>query len=73
MVKAMEILVATNEPVRLSFLMVLLRDAGFLPVLLDAHMAAVEGSVGAIQRRIAVPAEQAGPARRFLREAGEFF
>jgi hypothetical protein len=67
----MEILVATNDPVRCSFLLLLLRDAGFRPVLFDAHMAAVEGSIGAIQRRIAVPAEEASAARRLLREAGE--
>jgi hypothetical protein len=34
-------------------------------------MAAVEGSTGAIQRRIAVPGAQAAAARRVLREAGE--
>ncbi len=67
----MEIVVASNDPVRLSFLLVLLRDAGLRPVLYDSNMAAVEGSVGAIMRRIAVPAEQAAAARRVLREAGE--
>jgi hypothetical protein len=69
----MEFLVATNDPVRCSFLLLLLRDAGFRPVLFDAHMAAVEGSIGAIQRRIAVPAEQAAAARALLRDAGELF
>jgi len=49
----------------------LLRDAGLAPVVYDAHMAAVEGSIGAIQRRIAVPGGQAAAARRVLREAGE--
>jgi hypothetical protein len=67
----MEVVVASNEPVRLSFLLLLLRDAGFAPVLYDANTAAVEGSIGAIMRRIAVPAEDAARARRFLREAGE--
>ncbi|MDE8347038.1 MAG: DUF2007 domain-containing protein [Acidocella sp.] len=69
----MEVVIATNEPVRLSFLMVLLKDAGFTPVLYDGFMAAVEGSIGAIQRRIAVPTAQAARAREFLREAGELF
>jgi len=69
----MEFLVATNDPVRCSFLLLLLKDSGFQPVLFDAHMAAMEGSIGAIQRRIAVPAEQAVAARRMLREAGELF
>jgi hypothetical protein len=34
-------------------------------------MAAVEGSIGAVMRRIAVPAHQAHAARQFLRDAGE--
>ncbi len=67
----MEIVLASNDPVRLSFLLLLLRDAGLRPVLYDANMAAVEGSVGAIMRRIAVPTDEAAAARRVLREAGE--
>ncbi len=67
----MEIVVASNDPVRLGFLVLLLRDAGLEPVVYDDHMAAVEGSIGAIQRRIAVPVSQAAAARRVLREAGE--
>lgn len=67
----MEVVIATNEPVRLSFLMVFLKDAGFAPVLYDSYMAAVEGSIGAIQRRIAVPCAQAARARQVLRDAGE--
>jgi hypothetical protein len=67
----MEVVVASNEPVRLSFLFLLLRDAGFAPVLYDTNMAAMEGSIGAIMRRIAVPVEDAARARRFLKDAGE--
>jgi len=67
----MEIVAASNDPVRLGFLVLLLRDAGLDPVVYDSHMAAVEGSIGAIQRRIAVPGPQAAAARRVLREAGE--
>ncbi len=70
-VERMEIVTSTNEPVRLSFLLIFLRDAGFDPVVLDANMAAVEGSIGAIPRRIAVPTAQAPAARRALRDAGE--
>jgi hypothetical protein len=68
----MEIVIATNDPVRLSFLLLLLRDAGFAPVTYDANMAAIEGSIGAVQRRIAVPTKYAEAAKNFLREAGEF-
>jgi len=67
----LEIVLASNDPVRLSFLLLLLRDAGLNPVLYDSNMAAVEGSIGAIMRRLAVPAGQAAAARRVLREAGE--
>jgi hypothetical protein len=67
----MEILLASNDPIRLSFLLLLLRDAGLNPVLYDANMAAVEGSIGAIMRRLAVPSAEAASARRVLREAGE--
>jgi len=67
----MEVVVASNEPVRLSFLLALLRDAGFDPVTYDGNMAAVEGSIFAIQRRIAVPSAQAEAARQMLRAAGE--
>ncbi len=67
----MEMVIASNEPVRLSFLMALLRDAGLQPELYDMNMSVLEGSAGAIQRRIMVPAPQANAARRVLREAGE--
>ncbi|MDR3520089.1 MAG: DUF2007 domain-containing protein [Acidocella sp.] len=67
----MEMVIASNEPVRLSFLMALLRDAGLQPVLYDMNMSVLEGSAGAIQRRIMVPSQQADQARRVLREAGE--
>jgi hypothetical protein len=67
----MEIVLASNDAVRLSFLVLLLRDAGLHPVLYDTNMAAVEGSIGAIMRRLAVPSDEAVAARRVLREAGE--
>ena len=66
----MEIVAETNDPVRLSFLMVLLRDAGLRPTLYDSNMAAVLGGAAAIRQRIAVPDEEAVQARRVLREAG---
>jgi len=65
----MEIIAASNEPVRLSFLMALLRDAGLDPVLYDSNMASMLGTAGAVRQRIAVPPEQAVAARRVLKEA----
>jgi hypothetical protein len=67
----MEIILASNDAVRLSFVVLLLRDAGLHPVLYDTNMAVAEGSAGAIMRRLAVPSDEAAAARRVLREAGE--
>jgi Putative prokaryotic signal transducing protein len=67
----MVVIISTNDLVRLTFLVSLLRDGGFQPVLYDDNMAAVEGSIGAVMRRIAVPEHQADAARQYLREADE--
>ena len=69
--QSVHIVAVTNEPVRLSFLLALLRDGGVEAVVLDAHVSATEGSIGAIPRRIAVPDGDAQAATRILREAGE--
>ncbi len=65
----MEIITSSTDGIRLSFLLALLRDAGLDPVLLDQHIAAVEGNIGAFPRRLAVPRAQAAQARRVLYEA----
>ena len=67
----MRIIVITNNLVRLSFLMALLRDAGIDTILLDGHVSAMEGSIGAIPRRLAVAEADEVQALRVLREAGE--
>lgn len=67
----MRVLVSSNNPVRLGFLQVLLRDAGIESVLLDQHISAVEGGIGAFPRRLAVRDEDAAEAKLILREAGE--
>ena len=67
----MRVVVATNCPVRLSFLGALLRDAGVETVLLDGHVSAMEGSIGAFPRRLAVADDDERQALRVLREAGE--
>ena len=67
----MRVLATSNDPVRLSFLTVLLADAGIAAVVLDAHTSAIEGSIGAIPRRLMVAAEDGPRARRVLAEAGE--
>jgi hypothetical protein len=65
------VLATSNDPVRLSFLTALLADAGITAVVLDAHASAIEGSIGAIPRRLMVADEDEQQARRVLQEAGE--
>ncbi len=60
----------TNDPVALSFAVVLLRDSGIEAVVLDEHSSVMEGSIGAIQRRLMVLPEDLAAARTRLREAG---
>jgi Putative prokaryotic signal transducing protein len=66
-----EVVAASPDPVRISFLAALLRDAGIACAVLDAHISAVEGGIGAFPRRLAVSRDDAEAARRVLREAGE--
>lgn len=63
-------LVTTNDPVLLSYLLVLLDDAGIDAIVLDRNMSAVQGSLGAVVQRLAVPEERWDAARRLLTEAG---
>jgi hypothetical protein len=65
----MRVVARTNDPVRLSFLAALLRDAGIEAVVLDGFTAAVDGSIGAIPRRLMVADEDERAALRVLREA----
>ena len=67
----MRVVAVSNNLVRLSFLDALLRDAGIGSVLLDGNVSAVEGSIGAIPRRLAVAVADEARARQVLAEAGE--
>ncbi len=67
----MRTVMTSNDPVRLSFLHALLRDAGIECLLLDGHVSAVEGSIGAIPRRLVVLAEDEARARNVIEDAGE--
>ncbi len=68
---AMQVVARSTDPVRIGFLAALLRDAGIESVVLDAHISAVEGGIGAFPRRLAVRGEDAARARRVLDEAGD--
>jgi len=67
----MKELLRSNDPVRLSYLEAMLKGAGIVPVLLDEYTSIVEGSIGAIQRRLMVEDADLSRARTVLAEAGE--
>lgn len=67
----MRVLATSNDPVRLSFLTALLADAGIAAIVLDAHTSAMEGSIGAIPRRLMVADRDEWRARQVLMQAGE--
>jgi hypothetical protein len=67
----MQIVLITNNIVRLNFVTSLLRDAGIEAVVLDGAMSVVEGSIGAIPRRLAVATKDLAQATKILAEAGE--
>ncbi len=67
----MRVVATTTDPVRLSFLKALLTDAGIECIVLDAHISAIEGGIGAFPRRLAVVPDDEARARAVLLEAGE--
>ena len=67
----MRVVATSNDPVRLSFLTALLADAGIEAVVLDLHASVADGSISAIQRRLAVAAADGERAMQVLSEAGE--
>jgi Putative prokaryotic signal transducing protein len=61
----------SNDAVRLSWLVALLADAGIAAVVFDTHTSILEGSIGALQRRLMVDEEDHAKALRVLKDAGE--
>lgn len=64
----MRAIATTNDPVRLSFLTAMLADAGIVAYVLDTHASIIEGSVGAIPRRIVVADEDYALARQIVQD-----
>ena len=62
-------LLRSNDPVRLSWVEAILRGAGIETLVLDQHASAIEGSIGAIQRRVLVADEDFERARAVLADA----
>ena len=63
-------LVRTNNAVLITAIEALLKSADIPHLVLDRHMSVLEGSLGILPRRLAVPADEADAARRLLGEAG---
>lgn len=61
-------LLRTNDLVRLSFIEAVLADAGIDGLLMDHFTSAVEGSIGALPRRLMVPDEDFDRAQRLVEE-----
>jgi hypothetical protein len=67
----MKEVIRTNDMVKLSWLRALLADAGIETFLLDQHTSVLEGSAGAIPRRLMVDEADYERAVAVLSEAGE--
>lgn len=66
----MEELLRTNNPVTLSFVESLMRDAGIGVLVADENMSIMDGSLGILPRRILVESDRIEQARRIVRDAG---
>jgi hypothetical protein len=66
----MDELLKTTDPVLISFVEALLKEAGIGHLVVDRNMSLVEGSLGILPCRVLVEAPAAGRARRLLAEAG---
>lgn len=66
----MEELLRTNDVVALGLMCGLLDQAGLLHMIADHHVSVLEGSIGAIPRRLMVAGDSVDEARTLLRDAG---
>ena len=64
----MEVVASDSDPIRMSFLASLLRDAGIEAVLLDSNLSGL--GLAIFPQRLAVRGEDAARARRLLMESG---
>jgi hypothetical protein len=67
----MKELLRTNDPIRLSWVQALLRDGGIDSIVLDRHTSVMEGSIGAIPRRLMVAARDHARAKALVALADE--
>jgi len=64
-------LIRSNDPVRLSWLQALLAASGIKVVVFDTHTSVLEGSIGAIPRRLMVADADHQAARALLDDIEE--
>jgi hypothetical protein len=63
-------LLRTNDAVVISFVEVLLRDAGIACLVADQNMSILDGSIGILPRRVMVGEDDLAEAKRILTDAG---
>ncbi|MDY8107916.1 DUF2007 domain-containing protein [Fulvimarina sp. 2208YS6-2-32] len=62
-------LMRSNDAVLISFVDALLNDAKIGHFVADQHMSIMDGSIGALPRRIMVEADEIEKARRLMRDS----
>lgn len=66
----MKAILKTTNPATLNFAEAVLKDAEIPAFIMDQHVSLIEGSIGAIPRRLMVADEDANAAIRALELAG---
>jgi len=66
----MKELLRSNDPVLLSYVSALMEEADIGFIVADTNMSVLEGSIGALPRRILVESDRIRQARGILTEAG---
>jgi Putative prokaryotic signal transducing protein len=66
----MKELLRSNDAVLISFVSALLGEEGIVFIVADTNMSVLEGSIGALPRRVLVHSNETARARRILTEAG---
>jgi len=64
----MKLLLRTNEPVLISYLTAVLRDAGIFHDVFDENISLVEGQIGVFPRRVMVEDDRLDEAQALLEE-----
>jgi hypothetical protein len=65
----MKELLRTNNLVYLSFAQAVLKDSGVETLLFDGHMSVMDGSIGALPRRLMVADQEFARAQKLLADA----